>query len=376
MNFLVVPDKFKDSLTAKEVIAAISKGILGVDKTAKIKSVIASDGGDGFLDAISNNIAVEEIIMPTVDPLGKPIKASYLFNKETKAAYIELAKASGLELLQEKDRSAIHTSTYGTGIQIKDAILKGATSIYIGLGGSATNDAGIGIANALGYNFLDVDGRVLLPIGENLSKISKIENKGLFKNTEQVSFFAVNDVNNPLFGTNGAAHVYAKQKGATKEEINTLDKGLIYINKLVREQLDKNNAFVSGAGAAGGAAYGLKTFFNAEYLKGINFLLDLAQVSTLLEQQNIDYIITGEGKIDNQTKNGKLVKGVLQIGEKYNVPVITICGKLEIDKEQQQELGLKNVLETFEPSKGIEYSIKNASKRIEYLIFDFLNQKN
>ena len=376
MNFLLIPDKFKGSLTAKEVIAAISKGILSVDKNAKIQSVIASDGGDGFLDAISNNIVLEEVIVPTVDPLCRAISAPYLFNKETKTAYIELAKASGLELLQEKDRSAMHTSTYGTGIQIKDAILKGATSIYVGLGGSATNDAGIGIANALGYNFLDVNERALVPTGESLSKIFKINNKGFFKNIEHISFFAVNDVNNPLFGSNGAAHVYAKQKGATKEEINTLDKGLIYINKLVGEQLGKNNAFVPGAGAAGGTAYGLKTFFNAEYINGINFLLDLAQVSTLLEQQNIDYIITGEGKIDNQTKNGKLVKGVLQKGEKYNIPVVTICGKLEIDKVQQQELGLKDVLETFEPSKGIEYSIKNASKRIENLIFDFLNHKN
>jgi len=371
MNFLLIPDKFKGSLTSQEVINAISKGILKAEKGAKIQSVIASDGGDGFLEAISKYRSVEEIIIATVNPLGVKIKASYLFNSTTKTAYIELAKASGLELLQEEEYNVLKTSTYGTGLQIKDAIKKGAKNIYIGLGGSATNDAGIGIAKALGYRFLDVNEQELAPIGENLSSIHIIKQTEALKAIEDIFFYAVNDVDNPLFGTGGAAHVYGRQKGASEQEISILDAGLVHIAGLVKTQLHIDNATVLGAGAAGGTAYGLKSFFNAEYINGIEFLLQLANVAELLKTQRIDYIITGEGKIDNQTAQGKLVKGVAQLGQKFQVPVLAVCGKLELNSQELKQLGLGAVLETFEPSKGLEYSMKNAPRRIEELVAKF-----
>lgn len=374
MNFLLIPDKFKGSLTAKEVIALISKGILSADSASKIQSVIASDGGDGFLDAISNNQTLQEIQVDTVDPLMRSIIAPYLLNKAMNTAYIELAKASGLELLKDSERNVMKTTTYGTGLQINDAITKGATTIYLGLGGSATNDGGIGIAKALGYVFFDKNKKELEPIGSNLSQIVTIDKTNFFK-AQEVSFYAVNDVDNPLYGTNGAAYVCGKQKGANEEEIKTLDAGLIHLNKLALAQLSQKNAFVPGSGAAGGAAYGLKTFLGAKYINGVEFLLQLAEVSNLLETQKIDYIITGEGKIDSQTINGKLVKGVLQLGQRYNIPVVAICGKLDIEKEELSRLGLEQVMQTYEPSKGMEYSMKNASKGIENQIFDFFRNK-
>lgn len=374
MNFLLIPDKFKGSLTAKEVIASISKGILSADSSSKIQSVIASDGGDGFLDAISNNLTLQEINVDTVDPLMRSIIAPYLLDKATNTAYIELAKASGLELLTDSELSAMKTTTYGTGVQINDAIAKGARTIYLGLGGSATNDAGIGIAKALGYTFLDKNKKELEPIGSSLSQIFTIDKTNAF-NAKQVSFYAVNDVDNPLFGTNGAAYVYGKQKGANEEVIKILDAGLFHLNELAVEQLNQKNAFIPGSGAAGGTAYGLKTFLGAEYINGVEFLLQLAKISNLLETQKVDYIITGEGKIDSQTINGKLVKGVIQLGQRYDIPVVAICGKLDIKKEELRQLGLENVMQTYEPSKSMEYSIKNASKLIENQIFVFFKNK-
>lgn len=372
---MLIPDKFKGSLTAHAVIESVSKGILRADPRAGIWSVLASDGGEGFLDAVSNNIPLKEIITDTVDPIGRPIRAPYLLDTKTNTAYIELAKASGLVCLSEKERNVMQTSTYGTGLQIKDAIANGAKAVYIGLGGSATNDGGIGIAKALGYTFLDANGEALPTTGNKLSEIFKIKKRDGPKAVKDVSFFAVNDVDNPLFGARGAAYVYAGQKGANEKEIGALDAGLRHLNQLAGEQLSENNAFLPGAGAAGGTAYGLKTFFGAEYISGITFLLQLAEVPKLLQKHRMDYIITGEGKIDGQTINGKLVKGIIRLGQKFNVPVVAVCGKLDIGHKELHELGLQNVMETYDAHKGLEHSMKNASKLIEDLMFDFFSNK-
>nr|WP_273567212.1 glycerate kinase [Maribacter sp. Hal144] len=212
MRILLIPDKFKGSLSAQGVIDALKKGIHAAIPTAEFFSVLASDGGDGFLNSIAANVLCENVFIDTVDPLGRKITSTYLLNKNDETAYIELAKASGLELLSLQERNAMVTSTYGTGLEIKDAIQKGATKIYVGLGGSATNDGGIGIANALGYDFQDESGVVLNPIGKNLSLIHAIKkNNQIFP--ADVSVFAVNDVDNPLFGKRGAAYTYGAQKG-------------------------------------------------------------------------------------------------------------------------------------------------------------------
>lgn len=371
MNYLLIPDKFKGSLTATEVIDAISKGIKKADVTSTIFNIIASDGGDGFLDAISNSIPTNEVEIATIDPMSRPLKATYLLNATNDTAYIELAKASGLELLKEEERNVMQMSTYGTGLQIKDAVSRGVKTIYLGLGGSATNDAGIGIASALGYIFEDKNGEEVKPIGANLATVFKIEKSETLKKYEDVKFYAVNDVDNPLFGINGAAHVYGEQKGASKKEIAFLDKGLVHINKVIKEKLKKDFALVPGAGAAGGTAYGLKTFFDATYVSGVDFLLELAEVPKIIENQKINYIVTGEGKIDSQTIHGKLVNGVVKMARKYKIPVVAICGKLDIDANELKKLGVQKVMQTYSPSKGVKYSMENASQLIEELIEDY-----
>ena len=374
MNFLLIPDKFKGSLTANEVINAISNGIKKADITSTIYSIIASDGGDGFLDAISNIIPTSEIEIETIDPMGRPLRAVYLLNKANDVAYIELAKTSGLELLREKEHNVMQMSTYGTGLQIKDAVARGVKTVYIGLGGSATNDAGVGIADALGYVFTNEHGKVLKPIGANLGYISKIEKNNALKEYTKVKFFAVNDVDNPLFGEKGAAYVYGKQKGASEEELRILDDGLVHFNQLVGKQMQKNFAFESGAGAAGGTAYGLKTFLDAEYLSGVNFLLQLAEVPKIIEAKNIDYIITGEGKIDSQTIHGKLVNGVVNMAKRFNIPVVAVCGKLDVNEEELQKLGVEKAMQTYNPSKGVQYSMENAASIIEELIAEYFKE--
>ena len=371
MNFLLIPDKFKGSLTANEVINAVSKGIKKADGTSTIYSILASDGGDGFLDAISNSIPTNGVEIATIDPMGRPLNTTYLLNATNDTAYIELAKASGLELLKEEQRNVMQMSTYGTGLQIKDAVFRGVKTIYLGLGGSATNDAGIGIASALGYIFKDKNGEEVKPIGANLATVFKIEKSETLKKYEDVKFYAVNDVDNPLFGINGAAHVYGEQKGASKEEIAFLDKGLVHINKVIKEKLKKDFALVPGAGAAGGTAYGLKTFFDATYVSGVDFLLELAEVPKIIENQKINYIVTGEGKIDRQTIHGKLVNGVVKMARKYKIPVVAICGKLDIDANELKKLGVQKVMQTYSPSKGVKYSMENASQLIEELIEDY-----
>lgn len=372
MNILLIPDKFKGSLTANEVVDALTKGIKRAKDDTTIYSVIASDGGDGFLQAIKNYVKAEEIIVDTFDPLLRRMQAPYLLDKITNTAYIELAVASGLTLLKPTEQRVMETSTFGTGIQILDAISKNVDSIYIGLGGSSTNDAGLGIAQALGYTFKDRFGNSLEPKGKNLLNIESISKGPDLLNDTLI--YAVSDVNNPLFGAQGAAYVYASQKGASVSELETLDMGLRHVDRLARNLFNKDISQIPGVGAAGGTAFGLKAFCNAEILRGIEFMLQMANVDQLLGKVKFDYIITGEGKIDRQTIDGKLIQGVKKLASEYNTPVIAICGKKDIKEEELKLLCLHTIIEIGDASKSSAYRIQHAYQLVEQSIFDHFNQ--
>ncbi|MCW5517291.1 glycerate kinase [Muriicola sp. Z0-33] len=371
MNILLIPDKFKGSLTAEEVIDATTQGIREVLPGTSVYSVIASDGGDGFLDSVSRYVDVDEVRVATFDPLEREIIATYLYNKETSQAYIELAKASGMVLLAPDERNPLMCSTYGTGILIKHVLLRGAKDIYIGLGGSATNDAGIGIAKALGFEFFDITGNELAPIGQSLSLIDRIQPPEISNMLKDVQIYAVNDVNNPLYGTNGAAHIYAEQKGATTSDIELLDHGLEHLHKIVKHQFKVSHADLPGAGAAGGTAYGLKTFAGANFISGIDFIMELAGVESLLSTESIDCIITGEGRIDDQTLQGKLINGVLNLGKNHNIPVIAICGALATNMGELQEQGLAAVIEVRDTDQTLEYNMANAYNLVKKAIANY-----
>lgn len=371
MKVLVIPDKFKGSLTAGEVIASICKGVRCIYPKAMIHEIQASDGGDGFLESVLANIPCELVKVPTTDPLGRDIQSEYLFNSEDNSAYIELAKASGLALLKDAERNVMKTSTIGTGLLIKDAILRGCTSIYIGLGGSATNDIGLGIAAALGYYFLDNDGNQLEPTGENLSNVNSIHKKSNSLSLKNISFFAVNDVGNPLYGPSGAAHTYAKQKGASDQEIQVLDFGMQDFANLVKLQIKKDVADLPGAGAAGGTAYGLQVFCDATFVSGIEFILKISEVDMLLSQEKIDYIITGEGKLDDQTLHGKLIKGVLDLGKRHDIPVIAVCGQSTLEEGVLERINIDAVLEIKDASRSVDYAMQHAGTLVEEKIASF-----
>jgi len=374
MKVVLIPDKFKSSLTADEVIESISVGIREVYPKAHIHSIVASDGGDGFLNAILTNIECEVVKMKTKDPLGREIEGEYLYDSKTNSAYIELAKASGLILLEESERDIMKTSTLGTGLLIKDAIQKGATSVYVGIGGSASNDAGIGTAEALGYYFLDVDGNQLEPIGGNLSKIKSIHKGRNAISLKGVSFFAINDVDNPLYGKDGAAYTYGKQKGANNEEIKILDCAMQDFSSLVNLQTKKDVAMLAGSGAAGGTAYGLKVFCDAEYISGIDFILEISKTEEIVTKEDFDYIITGEGKFDNQTLHGKLVKGVVDLGKKYKTPVLALCGQLDLDQSELDKFEQLTVLEINDPSKTLDFNMKNAQNLLQKAVESFFKK--
>ncbi|MCW5519679.1 glycerate kinase [Aureitalea sp. L0-47] len=363
LNVLLIPDAFKDSLTSSEVVKAMRQGVFSVDPDANITHIPASDGGEGFLDSVREHLdSVEEIPCETVDPLGRALEASYLFDNQSESAYLELARASGLELLSKEERNPMHTSTYGTGIQIKHALSMGANTICLGIGGSATNDAGTGIASALGYEFFDSAGSIVSPSGKMLEKIAAIDIPKDFMHS--ISFYAINDVLNPLFGPEGAAYTYAKQKGASPQEIEQLDNGLRSISKVISRELGADHSELPGSGAAGGTAFGLKSFLGAAYISGVSFMLKLAGFQDKLISEKIDLILTGEGCIDSQTSYGKLVSGVAMEAKEHGIPVLAVCGKLNLDRKGVADLGLQDADELFRADQEEGYSYEFASELI------------
>ncbi|MEJ2162358.1 MAG: glycerate kinase, partial [Robiginitalea sp.] len=260
MKLLLIPDKFKGSLTAAQVRSAITEGVRQVFPTAGIASFEASDGGDGFLDVVRSVRKIETHTVSVEDPLGRKIPAPFLFDPVRGEAFVEMATASGLLRLAESEQSPLRTHTRGTGQLIRAAIRLGARKVFVGLGGSATNDGGCGIATVFGYRFLDKNDQELEPIGQNLGAITRIlppKDPNLYN---KVEIIAVNDVSNPLWGPSGAAFVYAAQKGAFGAEISMLDSGLRQLDALVSEQFGMEAGGLQGAGAAGGAAFGLYAF--------------------------------------------------------------------------------------------------------------------
>ncbi|KAA3620545.1 MAG: glycerate kinase [Flavobacterium sp.] len=373
MNVLLIPDAFKDSLSSSEVASAMRRGVLAEHPDANIFHITASDGGEGFLESVRQYLPNAEVIVcKTVDPLGRPLEASYLIDRDNNVAYIELAKASGLELLKPEDRNPLFTSTKGTGVQIADAIRRGMKTIYLGIGGSATNDAATGIVSALGFKFSDESGDLLDPCGNMLGEVSAIEKPVSLP--EDLKFYAINDVLNPLYGPEGAAFTYAKQKGASTAEIKLLDAGLQNISEVIRSTYGMDHSDVPGSGAAGGTAYGLKAFLNAEYISGVSFLLKLAKFNELVDSEGIDLILTGEGCIDSQTAYGKLVSGVANEARLHNIPVMAVCGKLNLNKDEVRKLGMFAADEIYRPDQPEGYSYSHAASLISKRTVELLSQ--
>ena len=349
MKILIACDSFKDALPAQAVCAAIERGLRkGIDSLKKINNQSfeihqfpLADGGEGSFDILKQHLDLKKIEITVNNPLFRPQKAYYGItqNLESPIAFIEMAQAAGLQLLTPDERNPMKTTTFGVGEMIRDAIQNGAKEIVLAIGGSATNDAGMGMAAALGYKFLDKNEEPVLPIGENLSSVDHIippPDLHDFPPTRVIC-----DVTNPLFGHNGAAHVYAQQKGATTKDIEALDAGLKHFSKMI--EIMTPSVFylkleveapllrlTAGAGAAGGLGFGAMVFLNAELQSGIDVILNLTNFDEFLTHHQFDWIITGEGKLDSQTAQGKVVQGVARRARHHNVSVIALCGSLDM----------------------------------------------
>ncbi|MDY0139937.1 MAG: glycerate kinase, partial [Candidatus Izemoplasmatales bacterium] len=296
-------------------------------------------------------------------PLMRETKAFYGL-LEDKTAIIEMAQASGLTLLSDSEKNPLYTTTYGTGELIKDALDKGARNFIIGLGGSATNDCGIGMLNALGVKFLDKFKLPLKPIGQSLNLIADIDIKNFDKRLAETSFLIASDVDNPLYGFNGATYIYGKQKGASNKDIETLDEGLKSFHNLVNSILFKTDPSSPGSGAAGGLGYAFKNFLNASLKPGIDIIFEKIQLEKIAK--NVDLIITGEGRIDEQSRMGKLLSGIGKLGKKYDIPVIALAGSLAANSKIMHEIGITSMFSIIDKPINLQEALdeENTKKAI------------
>jgi len=359
MQILVVPDSFKESLSAKEVADAIARGIHSVDPEISVKQLPFSDGGEGALDLLQNLFEGELITTNTIDAMGRSIKAPYFRFADRKAAWIELSQASGLAQIEVDKRNPLLASTYGTGLQIRHALDHGAEEIYLGIGGSATNDGGTGILSALGGLFSDKEGEMLLPGGGLLTELDHIDVEAI----PQFQLKVACDVSNPLLGKQGATAVYGPQKGVTPEMEAQLEAGLANFSKHIELLTQKSVAEVPGAGAAGGCAAGLHGLLGAELVSGFELLAELSHLEEQIAAS--DLIITAEGRIDGQSLEGKLPVGVAKLAKKHHKSVVVIAGSIGEHLDPLYALGIDAIFSIQNQPCTLEESMNRAAELLE-----------
>ena len=324
MRILIIPDSFKENLSATAVSKAIRKGVFSVIPRAEIREIPFSDGGEGALDVLLQHAKGSIAKCKTENVLGEKIEAQYFRFEEKKTAWIELSQASGLAQIPVEHRNALKASTYGTGLLVKDALSKGCKKIILGVGGSATTDGGAGIFQALGGKLLDPQGREIGQGGAALSELETLISPSI---SDQVQWSIACDVENPLLGSKGAAAIYGPQKGASPEAIKRLDKNLEKLAKIIAKNYNRSIVDLKGGGAAGGTAAGMHGFFNASLASGFSLFSEMINLEEKV--QKADLIFTAEGKIDEQSIQGKLTGSVAQLAKKYQIPVIGLAGSIK-----------------------------------------------
>ena len=341
MKIVIAPNALKGCLTAAEAADALACGVARVSPDIDIVQVPVADGGDGLADVLVNALhGVERTVLVT-GPLGDPVSATFCHVPTRRLAAIEMATASGLALLAKERLNPLLTTTLGTGELIKAALDLDIVHLIIGIGGSATNDGGIGMAAALGARFLDGNGQSVEPVGGALGMIQRIDLSNVDSRLAAVRIEVICDVDNPLLGARGAAHVYGPQKGATPEQVQILDAGLANLAAVINRDLGLDVRDLPGAGAAGGLGAGLKAFLNAELRRGVDLVLDLVGLNEQLH--GADLVLTAEGQIDFQTAFSKAPAGVAERARAGNVPCIAIAGSVGRGLDALHELGINAV---------------------------------
>lgn len=355
-RIVIAPDSFKGSLSSSEVAAAIREGIEDALPGCETATVCMSDGGDGMISAMEACLNAEKVCLTVQDPLGRPTEAVYLIADGT--AVIEMAQASGLTCICPSERNPLKTSTYGTGEMILDACNKGCRTFIIGLGGSATNDAGCGMMEALGWRFLDSNGQLISRCsGGTLKSIAQVDGSSVKIDLPACRFIAACDVEAVFTGPEGAARVFAAQKGADNRMIEELEAGMESYEKVILEQYGVNLSEVRGSGAAGGLGGCLRTFFNAEIKKGSELILELTGFDSLIK--GADLVITGEGKIDSQTFMGKIPSEIAHRAALQGVETLAIGGLVEVSADSVSKGTFKDIL-TIQPAPKTEKEMSEA----------------
>ena len=327
-KIVVASDSFKGSLTSLEVAAGAEQGIHEVFPECEVVKVNVADGGEGTMDALRSTLGGQWVTVAAADPLGRPRDVSYVVLSDGKTAVIEMSAASGLPLLEPQERNPMLTSTFGTGEMIVDALSRGCRRFLVGIGGSATNDAGMGMLEALGFRFIDKDGKVLPGRGESMSEVVDIDMSHVSPEVKESEFIIACDVDSPFCGPRGAAYVFSPQKGADPQMVAELDAGMEHLAEVIVRTTGKDIRNIPGAGAAGGLGGGFLAFLNSRLERGIEMVLDAIAFDDII--RGSDLVITGEGRVDSQTLTGKTPFGIMKRAQKQNIRTVAIGGSVKL----------------------------------------------
>lgn len=361
MKVVIASDSYKGSNTSIKVAGAIERGIKKVDPSLDVVKLPVADGGEGLVQALVPD-ENKWIYVDVKGPMGETAKAEYaLFDKDT--AVIEMASASGLPMVHEDKKDPSKASTYGTGQLIKDALDRGCRTILIGIGGSATNDGGAGMARALGVKFLDAGGNELDAVGGNLDRIADVDLSGLLPSVKEATIKVACDVDNPLCGEHGASAIYGPQKGATPEMVKMLDANLGSLAKVMEKKTGQDMSIVPGAGAAGGLGFGLMAFAGGILEKGIDLVLDSVGFDESLD--GAELVITGEGRIDGQSVRGKVPVGIAARAKKKNLPVLVIAGDIGPGISNLYDYGIDAVMSTVNKAMPLKEALERSTELLE-----------
>ncbi|PHM37073.1 hypothetical protein Xmau_03997 [Xenorhabdus mauleonii] len=362
MKIVIAPDSFKESLSAVQVAQAIEEGFQEIFPQANYIKLPMADGGEGTVESLVAATGGKRISCTVTDPLGQPVEAFFGLLGDEKTAVIEMAAASGLHLVPAEQRNPLITTSYGTGELILAALDQGAKKLVLGIGGSATNDGGAGMMQALGANLSDGDGRILPFGGAALTRLERIDLTGLDPRLSQIELTVACDVNNPLCGELGASAVFGPQKGATPGMVKALDSALCHYGTKIEQLTGKNVLDEAGAGAAGGMGASLLGCLGAKLQSGIEIVIDTLSLEDVI--QGADLVITGEGRIDNQTIYGKTPIGVARVAKKFSIPTIALVGSMSRDYSVVHQHGLDAVFSIVPGACSLSDALANGADNL------------
>jgi glycerate kinase len=363
LTIVLAPDSFKESMTAKEACKAMERGIKKANSNISCIHVPMADGGEGTMQSLVDATNGKIYSLEVVGPLGDKVEAEYGILGDREVGILEMASASGIQLVHPEKRNPLLTTTYGTGELIKACLDRGVKKLLIGIGGSATNDGGAGVIQALGGRLLDKQGDELGFGGGELGKLSTIDLSNFDPRLKDVIVEVACDVSNPLCGEKGASNVYGPQKGATKEMVSILDDNLRHYADIIKKQFGKDVLDVPGAGAAGGLGAGLMTFLNGNLKKGIEMVIEYASLEEKVK--DADMVWTGEGSIDFQTQYGKTPLGVATVAKKYNKPVVALAGRVGEGVDVLYENGIDSIFGITKGATSLEEALVKGQENIE-----------